>query len=95
MVCHKADGTGVANMHPPLTPGSWVGKDPAELIAIMMKGLSGRIEVDDEEYNNFMPSHARLTDEEIANVLSYIRSSFGNNFPPVTTEMVAKVRSGR
>ncbi len=95
LTCHQADGTGVQNMHPPLTPGSWVGNDPNELIAIMMKGLSGKIEVNGEVYKNFMPSHAQLTDEQLADVLSYIRSSFGNNFEPVTPEMVKKVRSGR
>lgn len=93
--CHQANGSGVPNMHPPLTPGSWVGKDPKELIAIMMKGLSGKIEVNGEEYKNYMPSHAQLTDEEIADVLSYVRSGFGNNFDPVTPEMVKKVRSGK
>lgn len=95
LTCHQADGSGVPNMHPPLTSGSWVGNDPNELIAIMMKGLSGKIEVNGEVYKNFMPSHAQLTDEQLADVLSYIRSSFGNNFEPVTPDMVKKVRSGR
>jgi mono/diheme cytochrome c family protein len=94
-ICHQADGAGVPKMHPPLTPGSWVGNDPRELIAIMMKGLSGKIEVKGEEFKNFMPSHAQLTDEEIADVLSYVRSSFGNNFEPVTPDLVKKVRSGK
>lgn len=93
--CHQADGSGVPNMHPPLGPGSWVGREPQELIAIMMKGLSGNIEVNGKVYKNFMPSHAQLTDEEIADVLSYIRTSFGNDFEPVTPEMVQKIRSGR
>lgn len=95
LTCHQSDGSGVPNMHPPLGPGSWVGKDPKELIAIMMKGLTGKIEVNGEVYKNRMPSHAKLTDEEIADVLSYIRSSFGNNFGPVTADMVKKIRSGR
>ena len=95
LTCHQSDGSGVPGMHPPLSAGSWVGKDPKELIAIMMKGLSGKIEVNGEVYKNFMPSHAQLNDEEIANVLSYVRSSFGNNFEPVTPEMVKKVRSGK
>ena len=95
LVCHQADGSGVPGMHPPLGPGSWVGNDPKELIAMMMKGLSGKIEVDGETYNGFMPSQAQLTDEEIADVLSYIRSSFGNNFEPVDAKLVKKVRSGR
>jgi mono/diheme cytochrome c family protein len=93
LTCHQADGSGVPNMHPPLGPGSWVEREPSELIAIMMKGLSGKIEVNGEVYKNFMPSHAQLSDEEIANVLSYVRSSFGNNLDPVTVEMVKKAKS--
>lgn len=95
LACHQADGSGVPGMHPPLTPGSWVGKDPKELVAIMMKGLSGKIEVNGVTFNGFMPSQAQLTDEEIADVLSYIRSSFGNNFEPVDAKVVKKVRSGK
>lgn len=95
LTCHQTDGSGTPNMHPPLTSGSWVGKDPKDLIAIMMKGLSGKIEVNGEVYKSFMPSQAQLTDEQMADVLSYIRSSFGNNFEPVTPEMVKKVRSGK
>ncbi len=95
LTCHQSDGSGVPNMHPPLTPGSWVGNDPQELIAIMMKGLSGKIEVNGEVYKNFMPSHAQLTNDEIANVLTYIRTSFGNNFDPITADMVKKIRSGK
>ena len=95
LTCHQSDGSGVPGMHPPLSAGSWVGKDSKELIAIMMKGLSGKIEVNGEVYKNFMPSHGQLTDEQLGDVLSYVRSSFGNNFEPVTPEMVEKVRSGR
>jgi len=93
LTCHQSDGSGVPNMHPPLGPGSWVEKEPSELIAIMMKGLSGKIEVNGQEYKSFMPSHAQLTNEEIANVLSYVRSSFGNNLEPVTVNMVIKAKN--
>jgi mono/diheme cytochrome c family protein len=95
MVCHQADGSGVPGMHPPLGPGSWVGRDPKELIAMMMKGLSGKIEVDGEVYNGFMPSQAHLSDQEMADVLSYIRSDFGNGFGPVDVDLVKKIRSGK
>lgn len=94
LVCHQADGSGVPNMHPPLTPGSWVGREPKELISIMLKGLSGEVNVNGEVYKDEMPPHDQLTDDQIADVLSYIRSSFGNNFSPVTPEMVKKVRNG-
>ena len=95
LTCHQADGSGVPGMHPPLGPGSWMGNDPEELIAIMMKGLIGKIEVNGEIYKSFMPSHAKLTDQEIADVLTYIRISFGNSFDPVGAELVKKVRSGK
>ncbi|MGE5394985.1 MAG: c-type cytochrome [Candidatus Saccharibacteria bacterium] len=95
LACHQADGSGVPGMHPPLTQGSWVGKDPKELVAILMKGLSGKIEVNGETFNGFMPSQAQLTDEEMADVLSYVRSSFGNNFEPIDAAFVKKVRSGK
>lgn len=95
LTCHQADGSGVPNMHPPLGPGSWMDRNPDELIAIMMKGLSGKIEVNGEVYNSFMPSHARLTDEEIADVLSYIRVSFGNNLEAITAEQVKQYRKGK
>jgi mono/diheme cytochrome c family protein len=94
-VCHQADGEGIAGVHPPLGPGSWVDRDPKELIAIMMKGLNGKIEVNGKTYNSFMPSQAHLTNEEMADVLTYIRSSWGNNLPPVTADMVKQVRSGK
>lgn len=93
--CHQEDGSGVPNMHPPLGPGSWVGREPKELVSIMLKGLSGKIEVDGEIYNNFMPSHAQLTNEEIADVLTYIRASFGNQFEPITVQMVKDIKSGK
>lgn len=93
--CHQADGSGVPNMHPPLGPGSWVGKEPKVLVSLMMKGLSGKVEVNGEIYNNFMPSHANLTNEEIADVLTYIRASFGNQFDPITAEMVKDIKSGK
>lgn len=95
LTCHQSDGMGVPGMHPPLGPGSWVGKDPKELVAIMMKGLSGKIEVNGEVYNTFMPSQANLTNEEIADVLSYIRISFGNSYSTVNAELVKRVRSGK
>lgn len=93
--CHQADGSGVPGMYPPLGAGSWAGKNPKELIAVLMKGLSGKIEVNGETFNGFMPSQAQLTDEEIAGVLSYVRSSFGNNFEAVDANLVRKVKSGR
>ena len=95
LVCHQASGSGVPGMFPPLSKGSWVGKDPKELVLIITKGLSGKVEVNGEVYKSAMPPQAELTDKEIADVLSYVRSDFGNSFKPVDVELVKKVRSGK
>ena len=89
--CHQADGSGVPGMHPPLWPNKWI-KDKERLIEITLKGLSGEIEVDGEIYNNLMPPHSQLTDLQLANVISYVRTSFGNELGPVTQQEVAKAR---
>jgi len=81
-------------MFPPLGPGSWTGKNPTDLIALILKGLNGEIEVDGERYKNNMPPQLNITDQELADVLTFVRTNFGNNFEPVTAEMVKKVRAG-
>ena len=94
LTCHQSNGSGVPGMYPPLSKGSWVGKNPNELIAIILKGLKGEIEVKGETYKNAMPPQTKITDRELANVLTYIRTNFGNNFTPITPDMVKKVRAG-
>jgi len=95
LVCHQANGSGVPGMFPPVGKGSWAGKDPKELVLIITKGLSGKIDVNGEVYKSAMPPQAQLTDKEIADVLTYIRSDFGNNFGAVSVDLVKKVRSGK
>lgn len=92
--CHQADGSGVPGMIPPLGPGSWVGRNPDELIILFLKGLKGEIEVNGERYKNIMPAQPQITDQELADVLTYVRSGFGNKYSPITSQMVAKVRKG-
>ncbi|MNL87801.1 Cytochrome c-552 precursor [compost metagenome] len=60
---------------------------------MLLNGLEGPIEVKGQAYNNVMPQHSFLKDEEVSEVLTHIRSNFGNNASPVTTNEVAKVRA--
>ncbi len=92
MQCHLADGSGVSGIHPPLRPNKWISGDKERLIEIILKGLSGEIEVGDEIYNSLMPPHNHLTDLELANVISYVRSSFGNDLSSISQEEVVAVR---
>jgi mono/diheme cytochrome c family protein len=93
LACHMADGSGVPGMHPPLIETEWVTGDKERLIEITLNGLSGKIEVDGETYNSIMPPHSHLSDKQIADVLTYIRQSFGNNAGEITVEEVQKVRN--
>ena len=93
LTCHQSDGNGVPGMHPSLVKTEWVLGDKEELIALVLNGLSGPIEVNGEEFNSIMAPMDFINDEDLANILSYIRSSFGNDASAITTEEVARVRA--
>lgn len=93
MACHQADGKGVPGMNPPLVATDWVTGDKTRLINVILKGLNEKIEIAGESYQNVMASHSFLTDEQIANVLSYIRNSFGNEASDISEEEVAALRA--
>lgn len=93
--CHQSDGKGVPGMYPPIGETKMVNGNKDELIKIILNGMSGEIEVKGEIYNNVMPAHHHLSDKQIADLLTYIRSDFGNNSEPVTPEEVEKVRQSQ
>jgi mono/diheme cytochrome c family protein len=93
MVCHQNDGMGVSQLYPPLGGTEWVTGNKERLISILLYGLKEPIIVKGEEYENMMPPHSFLNDENIAAVLTYIRTSFGNNASEITPEEVSKIRN--
>lgn len=92
LTCHQADGGGVPNMNPPLIKTSYVLGDKTKLIKILLHGLNEEVEINGSYYTNPMPAHNFLKDEDIANVLSFVRNNFGNKAPVVTTAEVKKLR---
>ena len=93
LACHQIDGSGVPGFYPPLSKTEWVTGDKERLIEILLRGLSGKIEVNGESYNQEMASAEFLTDTEISAVLTYIRRSFGNDSDEITSEEVSHVRT--
>ncbi len=91
LVCHQADGGGVPNMNPPLIKTSFVLGDKKKLITIILKGLTN-VEIDGEKYSNPMPALDYLTDEQIADVLTYVRNSFTNKASAVSPAEVKTAR---
>lgn len=91
--CHQLNGEGVAGAFPPLAKSGIVTGPPEIPIAIVLHGLSGPLTVDGKVYNGVMtPWGAMFDDVQVAAVLTYVRSQWGNAAPAVTAEQVAKVR---
>jgi mono/diheme cytochrome c family protein len=62
------------------------------LLNVVLKGLNGEIVVNGKPYNGLMPAHNFLKDEEVANILTYIRSNFGNSAGPISVQEVIDFR---
>ncbi len=92
MTCHQADGTGVPNVNPPLN-GKQVTGDKNKLIDIVIKGSASPVGINGVSYNNPMPPNPAIKDREVADVLTYIRNSFGNKASTVRESEVKSVRS--
>ncbi|MBX9734622.1 MAG: cytochrome c [Chitinophagaceae bacterium] len=93
LACHQADGGGVPRMNPPLQKTEYVLGDKKRLITIILKGLNDPIEINGDEYVNPMASHAHLSDQQIADVLTFVRNSFGNKASGITPVEVKQIRA--
>ncbi len=89
--CHQANGEGVVGIFPPLATSDYLNANVDRSIDVVIQGLSGEITVNGEKYNNVMPAQ-HLTDEQVANVLTYIYSNWGNKAQEITPAMVRKRR---
>lgn len=96
VTCHQADGNGTPGQFPPLAGSEWLKeKEPGRIIRIVLNGLNGPLQINGKSFNGSMvPWRDTLTDEEIAAVLSYVRTDkgFGNNAEEVKPERVNAVR---
>lgn len=94
MSCHQMNGRGVPGVFPPLVDTEWVTGDKGRLIRVVLHGLTGEITVGDETYSGAMPPwKSFLDDDETAALLTYIRTSWGNDATEITPDEVAAVRS--
>ncbi len=90
--CHGAHGEGVAGSFPPLAANSTVTGDPTNVIHIVKYGLTGKVTAVGKNYDGMMPAWSpQLPDADIASVLTYVRSSWGNKGTPITTADVTAV----
>jgi mono/diheme cytochrome c family protein len=93
-VCHQATGLGLPNTFPPLAGSEIVNGKADAHIRIVLQGVTGPFTVKGMAFNNTMPAQgAAMTDDDIAAVINYERSSWGNTGAPVTAAQVAAIRA--
>ncbi|WP_416190888.1 c-type cytochrome [Neisseria sp. CCUG12390] len=92
MACHGAEGKGVEGTFPPLEKSDYFAKDNTKLVHAVTKGVNGAIKVNGKDYNGVMPAVA-LSDQDIANVVTYVLNSFGNNGGQVSAAEVAEIKA--
>jgi mono/diheme cytochrome c family protein len=92
--CHQATGEGVAGNFPPLKGSPWATGDVRVPISIVLHGLQGEVAVNGTTYNGAMQPWSMLSDDDVANVLTYVRSAWGNTASAVTAAEVKAIRDG-
>lgn len=93
VTCHQANGRGMPNTFPPLAGSEFVNGDKARLAKLVLNGLTGPVTVAGQRFNGVMPPwKTQLNDADMAAVLTYVRSGFGNRAGPVAE---ADVRAQR
>ena len=93
--CHQGSGIGVPGLFPPLAGSDWAMGGTERNIRVVLNGLMGPIKVKGADFAApapMPPQGAVLSDADIANVLTFVRNSWGNKGSLVTKEMVQKVR---
>ena len=94
IACHQTTGLGIPGVYPPLAGSEWAQGPEERVIRIVLHGLTGPVQVSGKDFNNIMtPFGSILKDDQIAQVLTYVRQEWGNNAPAVTPEAVAKIRA--
>jgi mono/diheme cytochrome c family protein len=92
LACHQVDALGVQGMNPPLVKTKQVLGDKAALIKIVLNGMQGQ-DIDGDSFNGVMAPHRDLTDQQIADVLTFVRNSFGNKASAVAAAQVKTIRA--
>jgi nitrite reductase (NO-forming) len=91
IACHQPGGTGIPRAFPPLAASDYLNADHDRAIDIVLHGMTGKVNVNGNEYNGAMPAMA-LSNDDIANVLTYLLNSWNNKGGEVSTTQVEKRR---
>jgi glucose/arabinose dehydrogenase len=90
--CHMPGGQGDGNRYPPLFGSEWVSGPKKRLIELVLNGMSGPIKVRGKSYDGVMPAHSFLNDQQVAEILTYIRTRMNHGGTPISAEEVQALR---
>ncbi|MDH4106395.1 MAG: c-type cytochrome [Gammaproteobacteria bacterium] len=93
VACHQDTGQGLPGAFPPLAKSDYLLADPARAVGIVVRGLQGEVTVNGQKYNSVMPAMTQLTEQQIADVLTYVLNTWGNAGGSVSAERVAAERA--
>ena len=91
-VCHQPNGKGVPNQIPPLAQSDLLIKDKTDAIRGVLQGRNGEVTVNGKKYNGIMIPFGQLSDEQIADVITFVRNSWGNSAAGATVDEVSRIR---
>ncbi len=91
ITCHMEKGEGIEAVFPPLAKSDYLMADKTRSIRQIIEGASGEMTVNGKTYNGDMPA-VDLTDEQVSDVLNYVRNSWGNKGAAVTPTEVKATR---
>jgi nitrite reductase (NO-forming) len=91
--CHQPDGAGLAGVFPPLAKSDYIARNPERVPGVILHGLTGKVTVNGREYDSVMPPMTQLTDDEVANISTYVLNSWGNPGGRVTKSEAAATRA--
>ena len=93
--CHQANGQGMEGVFPPLAKSDWLATNAKRLPSVVLHGLTGPVKVNGKDYNSVMPPMSQLTDDEVANISTYVLNSWGNPGGRVTSAEAAQARKAK
>ncbi len=93
IACHQPTGLGIPPVFPPLAGSEWVAMSPSIPVRNILHGMTGPVTVKGTAYNSMMPAVTGLSDGDIADVVTFVRNSFGNSGSAITEADVKVIKA--
>jgi nitrite reductase (NO-forming)/hydroxylamine reductase len=93
VACHQATGEGLPGAFPPLAKSDYLLSQPERAVGVVVRGLTGEVTVNNVKYNSVMPAMTQLSDQQVADVVTYVLNSWGNKGGVISVERVAAERA--